>query len=227
MADTGEKWVKEMKDDLRAVASSINGLPWEDVQKKYTARTKIEEPAKVVWGIMSSYMVGREWKDREMVSDAKRILSVKVSDLEDRLPWYELMFDLMDRGRFCDETDCGGAGPWYFELETNTHEELTDRLARETNLNKEDASWAVRRLANDMGYLPGAQYKALRIISNPPSHRTIEIMLICKYLHLPMKSIVTVLTEETTADFYINNLVQKEYKLKGIKASMSPQTLSV
>lgn len=216
MVDLSQQLVNEMREALKDTASSIDGLIWDEVCKKYMSCTKVNKSEKVLWCIISSYTVAQELKDEEMVANAKKILSQKIPDLEERLPWYKLMFGIMDKGRFCDGTDSEAAGPQYFELDDKTHKELADCLAKETALESERAFWAVRNLARDMGHIPGAQYNSFRFLSGRPADRISEILSICSYLHMPMRIIVTVQSEETVADMYTNEM-RKEFKSAGAK----------
>ncbi len=215
-----QQLVTEMKGALKDTASSIDGLTWDKICKKYMDHTKVDRPEKVLWCIMSSYMVGQELKDEEMIANARRILSQKIPDLEERLPWYDLMFGIMDKGRFYDGTDSEAAGPQYFKLDDQTHQELTDRLTKKTALESERAFWAVRNLARDMGHIPGAQYNSFRFLNGRPADRPSEILSICSYLHMPMRTIVTVQSEGTVADMYIDEM-RKELNLKILTAPIS------
>ncbi len=204
-----DKWLEDMKNDVVSVAFSIDKLSWDEVEKKYSERTGLTEPKTIVWGLMSAYMTGNLFDDKEMAEAAKKILQVKISDLEERLPWYEVMFNIMDKGNFCDGTDYEAAGPYYFRLQPDDHNELSDYLVEKTNLDKDNASWAVQRLSKEMAYMPGAQYDSYRIFCPPEQHRARKIAIICRYLHLPMSAIITVRNEDRVADFFYESITKR------------------
>lgn len=201
-----QELVDKIKQNLRSVASSIDdNLTWcEDG----SAWMRVSEKCREVYGevtdkkdvfvvnkIMFSYMVGRELPDedegRKMVSDARRILNIRTPDLNIRMPWYDVMFGIMDKGHFCSGTDGEGASPWWFELRPAVHQELVDSLAKRTCFEKDAINRVVGYLASAMGPFPGAQYNAHKSVRcmhqrRYPTSRLQEIDLICTYLHAPV-----------------------------------------
>jgi len=206
MASNDQQLVDEIRAALRDVASSIDSLAWDDVCKKYLGRMEFKAPEAVVSSAMSFYIIGQEFNDKRIVTDVKKILSVKIPDLEERLPWYKLMFCILDNGTYCVGPGGSVGGPSYFELEPNTHKELTDHLMREAHLKEEAASLAVGRFARDMGFIPGAQYHSFIFLHGRPVNRPSEIALICQYLHMPLSSFMTVTGGKTAADSLFDSM---------------------
>jgi len=146
-----------------------------------------------------------------VIADSTRgALEVCVPDLEARLPWYEAMFRILDKGEFNDGTDNSGAGPWYFSLEDGLREELMIYLREKTAAGEAVARFLVSRLTRDLGNPPGLQFNtALKLGLVGPSYYA-RNNLICGYLHAPLRKIITVNTKETIANLLYDGLI-KEY----------------
>lgn len=197
--------IRQMKEHF-----VVDGLSPEQVLERLKEKTGYTEPGELHYFLMTSYMASRRLVDDsgeridqegEISDSAKRVLQTLVPDLEERLPWYEVMFDIMHRGEFNDGTDDSAAGPWSFLLGSELRRELTDYLVRERRLEETVAGFLVSRLALDMGNPPGLQYNTQLILDSHNPSDFDRITLICKFLHLPMRTIVTVKNEETMADF--------------------------
>ncbi len=193
--------VAKLKADIVYVASLADGKNWKELEEIYYHKTGIAGPE---FGIMSAYRIGEKDSDKKVVKAAKRVLQVKIPDLEERLPWYDLMYGILEKGKLKDETDedIMRAGPWSFQLEPNVHRLLAKDLAEKTELSLDEALHTVNSFAGKMGYIPGSQYWAEKTDFHPQTHPDGKIIQICRFLHLPLSYLWTIENEETVADFY-------------------------
>lgn len=193
----GEEWVRGIREDLHWVISSPDKLTWEDAKKRYVTRTEVEN-IDVFLTAMVAYTIGRKRDDKSLVQEAERIAGIRISDVGDRLPWYNTMFEIMERGTFHG----GVLGIHYFELEEKDKSELTDHLARETKLKPHQTQEAVDWLSRELGEIPGTWYALQLGRLSRSSHPYEKTVLICRYLHKPMER----LNGRTAADFHLDDL---------------------
>lgn len=176
---TTTSWLPAIKEDLGAVVAVITGMSRSEVVDTYKTKARTENPSLVLF---TSYMIGRDAQDTEIMNNARRVLSVAVPGIEQRLPWYEAMADIMEKGKYEDLTSERGLGPMRFELDVETHRAIAQRLAEGARISSEDAAWAVSRLSSHMGLYPGHSYTTQMAMVDRDVRREVQIFYLCQSL---------------------------------------------
>lgn len=177
---------------------------WNDVTSKYKELMQDVSGVLVLPYLFSAYHIGRDNKENTLQLQAKALLGTTISDLERRLPWYEVMFDIMDKGTFVNK---GITGPHKFYLNDDLKEDLAQKVKEKANIKASDAHWIVRFLARSLGEVPGIQYS---IIGPHHQGRSTDIALLSIYLYQPIRTFLTLEDSQIVADFHFNSL---QYRL--------------
>lgn len=205
--DAQDIWIEDLMRETTRIASAVSDdMSWEDVARIVTERGN-QDLSYACWHLMTAYKTGKEFDALTMVEQSKRLMTIKTPDLEVRLPWYDTMFVILDKGEFCDDTDHKAGGPWYFELKDEDFRQLIDYLAENASLERGTAGAAVDQLSRDVGHIPGVHYTNRRMMNGKLQHRAMEIALISQSLHLPMSKITTVSNDETVAEAHYDTIL--------------------
>lgn len=123
---------------------------------------------------------------------------------EQRLPFYETMFDIMDKGKF---RRGDGRGLERYELTEQLHQQLGRTLSQQIDGSEEQAWLYVRKFSRVLASFLGIQFTVE--VNDPSLPRHVRVALISNYLHRPLKKLLTTLEERSAAAVHYDTIVLK------------------
>ena len=197
-------WVDEFKEKLMYI---VAGTP-DQYLTRLLQKEDVTEDGLESW-LFVGYELGRDHQERRVTDASKKILQTRIPDVEQRLPFYEVMFDIMDKGLFIAHDDLMRR----YELDDNLFHSLHERLCKDTKIENNVGAFYVRRFSRDLAAIPGAQYNVFdTLCSSAPRQQ--RVAMIADYLHRPMKKVVaSVLENRSSAAVYYDFTVLKRRKL--------------
>ena len=96
--------------------------------------------------LFAAYELGRAYQDSSVQENAAKILGSLIPDLEQRLPFYEVMFDIMDQGEFREEI-----GSPVYDLSEPLFRQLCGQLKNKTS----NALRFILPCARQLAFVPG------------------------------------------------------------------------
>jgi len=150
----------------------------EELKKRYE---KLKTSDDVHLFLMKCYMSGRELGAPEVAEAAKKILQLNIQDLESRLPYYEVMFDILRDGHYVEHPN------YHYILREEHNKKLTDYLANKTGMDEDKASLAMHELLRGLGDTPGKFFYFYILERMSEVERTTKI---CDHLFIPLNDVI-------------------------------------
>ncbi len=194
---TTNPWIEQIRPTLEYV---VAGTPDQYIAR-FLQKADVPEDQLNTY-LFDAYALGREFQDQPVMESSRIFLQTRIPDLEQRLPFYEMMFDLMDKGKF-RRMD----GSHRYELNEQLRQQLGQTLSQQAGIPEEQAQCYVRKFSRDLADFPGIQFT---VESNDPSlPRHVRVALISNYLHRPLKKLLTTLEERSAAAVHYDCIVLK------------------
>ncbi len=193
-------WIEQIRPKLEYV---VAGRPDQYVTR-FLQKADVPEDQLNTY-LFDAYALGREFQDQPVREGSQKFLQTRIPDLEQRLPFYETMFDLMDKGKF---RRGNGRGLERYELTEQLWQQLSQKLSQQANFPEERAQFYLRKFSRELAAFPGIQFTVQNDV--PPLPRHVRVALISNYLHRPLKRLLTTLEERSAAAVHYDNLVLKD-----------------
>ena len=183
-------WVHKFHEQLEHAVT----LGPEHYIPRLLQKLDVTEP-KLERTLFAAYELGRAYQDSSVQENAAKILGSLIPDLEQRLPFYEVMFDIMDQGEFREEI-----GSPVYDLSEPLFRQLCGQLKNKTS----NALRFILPCARQLAFVPGRQFNA---VCGEIKERHQLVGLIADYLHRPMSEILAVQEPRSCAAVYYEHLV--------------------
>lgn len=161
--------------------------------------------------IFAGYVLGRDQEGSPMGAVCQYVLGVLDPEAERRLPWYDVMFDILNEGAFREIPSTRGSGRRiFYELSRSKEREFADRLEHERPTIS--GGRTVQKLCSWLADIPGTTLEATR--SAYAETGLGRIAMISSYLHRPLAEILrkqNVITLESAADFHYRALHEEAH----------------
>lgn len=192
-------WIEQIRPTLEYV---VAGTPDQYIAR-FLQKADVPEDQLNTY-LFDAYALGREFQDQPVMESSRIFLQTRIPDLEQRLPFYEMMFDLMDKGKF---RRGDGRGLERYELTEQLHQQLGRTLSQQIDGSEEQAWLYVRKFSRVLASFPGIQFTVE--VNDPSLPRHVRVALISNYLHRPLKKLLTTLEERSAAAVHYDNIVLK------------------
>lgn len=190
-------WIGQIRSQLEYV---VAGTPDQYVTR-FLQKADVSEDQLNTY-LFDAYALGREFRDQPVMESSRMFLQTRIPDLEQRLPFYEMMFDLMDKGKF-RKMD----GPHRYELNEQLRQQLRQELSLKTGLPEVETQLYIGKFSRELAGFPGIQFTVENDVPALPRH--VRVALISNYLHRPLKKLLTTLEERSAAAVHYDNIVLK------------------
>ncbi|MEK6951319.1 MAG: hypothetical protein AABX13_06370, partial [Nanoarchaeota archaeon] len=99
-----EPFLQEIRDTLETITFYMKGMEVAALEKLVQEKGKLKSGHPKA-ELYFYHAAGQEYKDSYVVGGSKQILSSLVLDLEERLPWYEAMQTILNKGKWAMESN--------------------------------------------------------------------------------------------------------------------------
>lgn len=198
-----------MRGILESVTYSMKGLQYPEVEKLFLEKTKLPQE-QALFGLVWFYAAGREYRDAYLVEASSKLLRLRYPDLEQRLPWYDAMYDVINKSEF----QAAGWGSHYL-LNPADEQKVKQELMERAQLSSADADLRLEKLLKHLAFRPG---KVLQ--SNDDylhGDKPKRLATICLHLHTPWGKIAKTAELGTIAERHYDIIKERlqEQKIEG------------